>query len=156
MLMRDTYEMVASSTSGLTVLFESVYPQFATVTGNQLTGIERGTATIRAYSPGDQNYLAAEAFASVEIITTHKDILHLFTPNNDGFNDTWEIPDIASYGICDVRIYNRWGKLVYANKDYDNLWDGTSDGSPVPDGAYYFILNTQNSGTIAGTVNIVR
>jgi gliding motility-associated-like protein len=156
MLVKDVYTIEASSTSGLTVLFESGNPQFATVTGNQLVGVSRGTAQIRGYNPGDQNYLSAEIFADVVIISTHKDILHLFTPNNDGFNDTWEIPDIASYGKCDVRIFNRWGKEVYANKNYNNLWDGTSSGIPLPDGAYYFIIKTDNSGTISGTVNIVR
>ena len=156
LLVKDVYSIAASSTSGLTVLFESVNPQFATVNGNQLDGVSRGTARIRAYNPGDQNYLPAEIFADVVIISTHKDILHLFTPNNDGFNDTWEIPDMPSYGKCDVKVYNRWGQMVYANKYYDNLWDGTSNGKPLPDGAYYFIIKTENSGTITGTVNIVR
>ncbi len=156
MFVKDVYTIAASSTSGLTVLFESVNPQFATVTGNQLDGVSRGTARIRAYNPGDQNYLPAEIFADVEIISTHKDILHLFTPNNDGFNDTWEIPYIQSYGECDVKVYNRWGQMVYANKNYNNLWDGSSNGNPLPDGAYYFIIKTENSGTISGTVNIVR
>ena len=156
MLVKDVYTIAASSTSGLTVLFESVNSQFATVTGNLLSGVSRGTALIRAYNPGDQNYLPAEIFADVEIISTHKDILHLFTPNNDGFNDTWEIPDIQAYGKCDVKVYNRWGQMVYANKNYDNLWDGSSNGNPLPDGAYYFIIKTENSGTISGTVNIVR
>jgi gliding motility-associated-like protein len=156
MLVKDINTITASSTSSLAVLFESVDPLIATVTGDQLVGVSRGTARIRAYNSGDQNYLPAEIFTDIEIISTHKDILHLFTPNNDGFNDTWEIPDILSYGRCDVRVFNRWGQQVYANKNYDNLWDGTSNGKPLPDGAYYFIIKTENSGTITGTVNIVR
>jgi gliding motility-associated-like protein len=152
----DVFSLAATSTSGLTVLFESVYPQFATVSGNQVTGTGQGTARVRAYNAGDQNYLAAEVFGNFSVTTTHKNILHLFTPNGDGFNDYWEIPDLASYGNCDVRIFNRWGKEVYANKNYDNRWDGTSNGSPLPDGAYYFVIITQNAGTITGTVNIVR
>jgi xyloglucan-specific exo-beta-1,4-glucanase len=63
---------------------------------------------------------------------------------------------MASYGNCDVRVFNRWGKEVFASKNYNNLWDGTSNGSPLPDGAYYFVIKTQNAGTISGTVNIVR
>jgi gliding motility-associated-like protein len=155
-LEKEVYTLVAISTSGLPVSFESMNTGSASVSIDQLTGLARGMAQVRAYNDGNVNYLPAEIFAEVEISTTHKDILHLFTPNNDGYNDTWEIPDISSYGICDVRIFNRWGKLVYANKNYDNLWDGTSNGAVLPDGAYYFIIKTQNSGTISGTVNIVR
>lgn len=155
-LQKDVYTLAASSTSGLEVSFESVYSEFASVSADQMTGLSRGTAKIRAYNDGNVNYFPAEIFAEVEISTTHRDILHLFTPNNDGYNDTWEIPDMASYGICDVRVFNRWGKLVYANKNYDNLWDGRSNDGDLPDGAYYFIVKTQNSGTISGTLNIVR
>jgi gliding motility-associated-like protein len=55
-----------------------------------------------------------------------------------------------------VKVYNRWGKEVYSNKDYDNLWDGTSNGNQLPEGAYYYIIKTENSGVLSGTVNIVR
>jgi gliding motility-associated-like protein len=148
--------LVASSTSGLPVLFESSNTQVATVSGNQLTGVSKGNVQIRAYHPGDQNYTSAETFATVEVYSTHKDIIHLFTPNNDGFNDLWEIPELASYGKCDVRIYNRWGKLVFSSPDYNNTWNGTSNGTNLPEGAYYYVIKTQNSGTITGTVNILR
>jgi|WetSurMetagenome_2_1015567.scaffolds.fasta_scaffold00270_14 gliding motility-associated-like protein len=156
LLVKDSYTLVATSTSGLTVLFESMDPQKATVTGNQLTGVSKGDVQIRAYNTGNQNYNAAEVLVTVEIYSTHKDIMYLFTPNNDGFNDLWELPDLATWGKCDVRIFNRWGKLVYANENYNNLWDGTSNGSALPEGAYYFVIKTENAGNKKGTVNIVR
>ena len=121
-----------------------------------MTGVARGMARIRAYNEGDQNYQPAETTATVEIYSTHRDIMYLFTPNNDGFNDLWEIPELASYGKSEVRVYNRWGKLVFHSPDYNNTWNGTSHGSDLPEGAYYFIIKTTNSGTITGTVNILR
>ena len=156
MPVKTVHTIAGTSTSGLPVLFESMNGAVAAVSGNECFGISGGTAKIRAYNPGDQNYLPAEIIADVEIVSAHKEIPHVFTPNNDGINDTWEIPDLDSYGICDIRIFNRWGKEVYVNKNYDNLWNGTSNGSPLPDGAYYFMIKTQNSGTMTGTVNIVR
>ena len=92
----------------------------------------------------------------VEIYSTHKDIMNLFTPNNDGFNDLWELPELVSWGKCQVRVFNRWGKLVFADDNYNNTWDGTSNGKPVPEGPYYFVIKTENNGTVKGTVNIVR
>ncbi|MBE0674642.1 MAG: gliding motility-associated C-terminal domain-containing protein, partial [Bacteroidales bacterium] len=148
--------ITATSTSGLTVELENLTPTIASLSGNDLTGLERGIAQLRAYNAGNINYLEAEALASVEITTTHRDVVYLFTPNNDGYNDLWEIPGLAELGRCDVRIFNRWGKLVYANENYNNEWDGTSEGKPVPEGAYVFIIDTENSGVIKGTVNIVR
>lgn len=156
LLVKDNYTLSATSTSGLPVSFESNDMSLASVTGDILTGVSKGVVQIGAYNSGDQNYTAAETFATVEIYSTHKDIMYLFTPNNDGFNDHWELPDLAKWGKCDVKVYNRWGKLVFSDANYNNLWDGTSDGNPVPEGAYYFIIKTENAGIVKGTVNIVR
>jgi gliding motility-associated-like protein len=82
--------------------------------------------------------------------------MNLFTPNNDGYNDYWEIADLESFGTHDIRVFNRWGKLVFSSTNYENDWDGTSDGVALPSAAYYYIIKTGNAGTITGTVNIVR
>jgi gliding motility-associated-like protein len=156
LLVKDTYTLTATSTSGLAVLFESGDISLATVEGDQLTGVSKGTVQIRAYNSGDQNYFPAEIFAPVEIYSTHKNIMYLFTPNNDGFNDYWELPNLPIWGKCDVKVYSRLGKMVFSDPDYNNLWDGRSDGNPLPEGAYYFIIKTENAGTVTGTVNIVR
>ncbi len=156
LLVNKDFELSAVATSSLPVLFESEDLQIARVTGTTLTGLSSGNVIVRAWQPGNENYNPAEAEISVEILSTHKNILHLFTPNNDGFNDLWEIPDLESYGKCDVKIYNRWGKLVFSSPDYHNEWDGSSDGVSLPPAAYYFIIKTEMAGTITGTINLVR
>jgi gliding motility-associated-like protein len=156
LLVTETFELVAVATSGLPVSFESKDLEVARVTGSTLTGISRGNANIRAWQQGDENYYAAEDEITVEVISTHENIMYLFTPNNDGFNDYWEIPELDTYGKCDARVYNRLGKLVFSSTDYQNEWDGTSNGVKLPSAAYYFILKTETAGTITGTVNIVR
>lgn len=156
LLVTETFELVAVVTSGLPVSFESKDPEVARVTGSVLTGISRGNANIRAWQQGNENYYAAEDEITVEVVSTHENIMYLFTPNNDGFNDFWEIPELDSYGKCEVKVYNRWGKLVFSSTEYQNEWDGTSNGANLPSAAYYFILKSETEGTITGTVNIVR
>ena len=156
LLVSKTFELEAVASSGLPVYFGCNDLQTASVSGTTLTGLTEGIAEIRAYQPGDQNYLPAETSGSVEIISTHENILYLFTPNNDGFNDLWVIPGLESYGNCEVKVFNRWGKLVFESKAYHNEWDGTSGGDNLPSGAYYFVLKTETAGTITGTVNLIR
>jgi gliding motility-associated-like protein len=156
LLVTKTGELQATASSGLQVFFESNDENLATVTGSILRGISRGNVVIRAYQPGDNNYYNAESAISVEIISSHANIMNLFTPNNDGFNDHWEISDLDSYGTYDIRVFNRWGKLVFSSTSYNNDWDGTSDGVALPPAAYYYVISTANAGTITGTVNIVR
>ncbi|MCU0457074.1 MAG: gliding motility-associated C-terminal domain-containing protein [Bacteroidales bacterium] len=155
-LEKDTYNLEASSTSGLPVLFESKNTAVATVSGSQLTAVKPGTAEIRAYLDASQNYNAAETSVTIEVYNTHRNVVNLFTPNNDGYNDLWILPELINLGKCDVKVYSRSGKLVFSDPDYKNDWDGTSDGTPVPEGAYYFLIITQNAGSYKGTVNIVR
>jgi gliding motility-associated-like protein len=156
LLVADEFTLEASSTSGLPVLFGSLDNNIATVSGDIIKGVAKGTVQIRAYHQGDINYDPAEVFVTVEVYSSHKEVLHLFTPNNDGFNDYWELPELAAWGKCDVRVFSRSGKLLYSNPDYNNQWDGTSNGYPVPEGAYYFIIKTENAGVVKGTINIVR
>jgi gliding motility-associated-like protein len=82
-------------------------------------------------------------------------ISKVVTPNNDGFNDNFEITGLDG---CDftfgVKIFNRWGKIVYQSENYQNNWNGRHDGSGIsigsnnelPTGTYYYIL-TVSGGT---------
>ena len=152
----EQFTLTATATSGLPVQFESLTPALAMLTNGVVTGAARGTASLRAFSEGDNNYLPADTTLTIAIVTTHRNVMYLFTPNNDGINDYWEIPNLAAMGRVSVRVYNRWGQLMFADDDYNNRWDGTSNGRPLPEGAYPFIIESENEGTITGTVNIVR
>ena len=62
------------------------------------------------------------------------------SPNSDGKNDFWVIDNIERFPDNEVEIYNRWGELLYLKKSYDNKWDGTYNGKPLPIGTYYYVL----------------
>ncbi|KAB1070327.1 gliding motility-associated C-terminal domain-containing protein [Tamlana haliotis] len=85
------------------------------------------------------------------------------TPNGDGHNDTFDIKGIDLCGfVAEVKIYNRWGALVYESNNYtlgsidtsgvQGDWDGSSPNGSLgsngrlPEGTYYYIINLQNSG----------
>jgi gliding motility-associated-like protein len=62
-----------------------------------------------------------------------------FSPNADGLNDVWQIPNISRYPNAEVFIYNRWGELVYAAQPAAQPpFDGTKSGQPLPDGQYIY------------------
>ncbi|TVR81371.1 MAG: PKD domain-containing protein [Chitinophagaceae bacterium] len=85
------------------------------------------------------------------------EIPNLFTPNGDGYNDTWEIGNIFTYPSAEVIIFNRWGSEVYQSSAYQNDWDGTYNGSPLPDGTYYYVIRFDNSDRLyKGSISIMR
>jgi gliding motility-associated-like protein len=86
-------------------------------------------------------------------------IPNVFTPNDDGYFDTWTVENGSKYGPLDVQIYNRWGNLVYNSTAWDNAWTGVNnDGEVLPFGTYFYILETAVEGApvFRGTVTILK
>jgi len=82
---------------------------------------------------------------AVTVVPDHLDIPTIVTPNNDGQNDTFVIPNIDSFPGSTLLIINRWGNEVYRSTGYQNNWKG--DG--LPEGTYYYVLNKKEiSGSI--------
>ena len=70
----------------------------------------------------------------------------VFTPNGDGVNDLLFIHNLEE--VLDISIYNRWGELIYYSDNYKNNFDGTSfAGINVPEGIYYYVAKSNESGT---------
>lgn len=85
------------------------------------------------------------------------EISSVFTPNGDGINDTWYIENISGYPDNEVQVYNIYGNEVFSKKKYTGDWTGTYNGSPLPDGTYYYILKVnQTQKPIKGSIDILR
>lgn len=83
-------------------------------------------------------------------------IPNIFSPNKDLVNDEFII-----YGINDrfeIKIYNRWGNLVFGENPYNNNWNGTSSkGRNLSEGQYYYILkNNEEEIEINGSMMLIR
>lgn len=84
-------------------------------------------------------------------------IPNTFTPNGDGINDIWNIQYLSTYTDCTVEIYNRYGNKVYSSIGYAVPWDGRYNGSDLPVGVYYYIINRKhNQKLLSGSVTIIR
>jgi gliding motility-associated-like protein len=69
-------------------------------------------------------------------------IPNVFTPNLDGYNDLFIITQ-KGYKDLDLKIYNRWGLLIWEINALMPLWDGrTSAGGLATEGTYFYILKT--------------
>ena len=84
-------------------------------------------------------------------------IPNTFTPNGDGINDTWDIPSLSAYPGNNVKIFNRYGTIVFQSNGYSQAWDGKINGALVPIGTYYYIIDLKNkTNKIAGYLVILR
>lgn len=106
---------------------------------------------------------AAGCSSADSVLVSINDVCELpnaITPNGDGFNDSWLIPQAQSNFNISVIIFNRWGQEVFSTKAYDNGngWDGTNnDGKELAKGTYYYLIDL-NDGTdpLSGPITILR
>lgn len=77
-------------------------------------------------------------------VSEELNIPNVFTPNNDGANDTYFV---TGKGITEfnITIVNRWGNPVFEANDINIAWDGTSDGKPCVDGVYFYIIKAKSN-----------
>ena len=118
-----------------------------------------GTYAITVTGATSNNYDIQQISGTLTIIPVPPTITipNAFTPNGDGFNDLWNIKSIDAYPQCLVSVYNRYGSLIYQSRGYARSWDGTYNGSPLPTGTYYYIIDLKN-GTppLSGYVALIR
>jgi len=97
---------------------------------------------------------------TIEVLPYCVKPMNAFTPNNDGFYDTWFITNGNCLKKATVLVYNRYGSKVFESLDYKNDWAGTYKGKPLPDGTYYYVINYELlNGDIVlkkGNVTILR
>ncbi|MCC4211312.1 T9SS type B sorting domain-containing protein [Leeuwenhoekiella parthenopeia] len=76
--------------------------------------------------------------AVIEVVVI--DFPKYFTPNNDGFNDTWNISSLQDYPETQIFIFNRFGKLIKSLQPNAPGWDGTYNGRNLPSDDYWFYV----------------
>jgi gliding motility-associated-like protein len=129
------------------------------------------TQSISIKNPGTYSVTTVDAngcSGTKQIILAQKDgcqdaespaIPRLFTPNGDGANDFWIIEGIESNPNCELNLFDKRGRRVLTIKASAfpvTGWDGTSNGTALPDGTYYYVLGCPTGKPITGSVLILR
>lgn len=81
-----------------------------------------------------------------------------FTPNGDGYNDTWNFKGATSayYPNAVIRIFDRYGKLVKDISALSEGWDGTVNSIPFPADDYWYTIDLGDRETIRGHFSLKR
>lgn len=95
---------------------------------------------------------------AVTIIVYVLDFPNFFTPNNDGYNDYWQIYGWAqnNFQLESVQIFDRFGKLIHILNPNSNGWDGTYNGNPLPSSDYWFKASFKDGNVYRGHFTLKR
>lgn len=124
----------------------------------------------RDWSNDDSNFNGTPEYLEPNSAMDEIEVFNVITPNGDGIHDVLTIRGLEPYPNNTIRIYNRWGVLVYVTKSYNtigNVFDGTSEGrvtvdqeKKLPVGTYFYVLefedNTGKMNTLSGYIYINR
>ncbi len=77
-----------------------------------------------------------------------------FSPNGDGFNDTWQIPWLTQFSGYSITVVNRWEQIVFQTNNLDNGWDGTHKGQRLPMGDYFFVIKLDDGIVFSGALTL--
>ncbi|MNX81660.1 hypothetical protein D3C86_1133550 [compost metagenome] len=118
-------------------------------------------ATVEISTPLDVD--ATNNSASVSVDPICLTVYNEFTPNNDGANDLFRIDCIESYPNNELKVYNRYGSLVYSKQHYENDWNGTANvsgvinrGDMLPTGTYFYVIDIGEGTVKKGWLSIMR
>ena len=91
---------------------------------------------------------------------TRLTIPNAFSPNNDGTNDVFRIQVQGYFRLNSLKIFNRWGQMIYETRDLNLGWDGKRNGTPLPVGTYYWIIDGidmhNKRVNKAGSITLIR
>lgn len=126
-------------------------------TGNTYEVTQAGTfkvvinQTTGCISSAEHVFNVSETFPDVS------NIPNLISPNGDGINDTWIIPQQYVAGTnTEVVIISSQGKTVLKTSDYQNNWPENQLDTKGVTPVYYYIITTQNNQTKKGSITVVK
>lgn len=117
------------------------------------------TETTDFYVTRVSNECESDRTKVTETVVASIKIPNAFTPNGDGINDSWNIAGIDKFPGADVKVFTRNGQLIYHSVNYAIPFNGTYNGSLLPPGVYYYIIDVKQPicfGKISGSLTIIR
>ncbi len=124
---------------------------FASIDSVEITHYDHYFSDINSTTAGCYAVTAVDSFfneSPIQLVACvdacyFYELPNVFTPNNDGINDL--LVPITNIFVekVDMKIYNRWGNLVYETQDPNINWNGNylEKNEKVSDGVYYYICD---------------
>lgn len=149
-----------------------IEPDYLWYVNGQSTGFDSHTLKLATLKDGDLVFCMMSSGGACiinPIVKSNVILIHVlsgceikipnaFSPNGDNLNDKWIINTLSGYPECSVKVYNRYGAIVFQSKGYTEPWDGTRKGQALPLGTYYYLIDIpgNNRQRFSGSVSILH
>ena len=145
----NVVDMTENNTVTVITSGEGVYEYSLVNSDNQIVISYQEGNVFENVSPGIYTVLVRDSKNDCGIVDAGVSVIgfpKFFTPNNDGFNDTWQVFGVSEQFQPNTKIliFNRFGKLIKELTPSGIGWDGTLNGSNLPNDDYWFSVELQD------------
>jgi gliding motility-associated-like protein len=81
---------------------------------------------------------------------------NFFTPNGDGYNDTWQVQGVSFQPESHILIYDKFGKLLADLDGTSDGWNGMLNGKQLPSADYWYRVQLQDGRVKTGHFSLIR
>jgi len=101
-------------------------------------------------------YLSKRAYAEAVAVADLK-IINTFSPNNDGINDEWTIPELKFYNQVELNVFDRSGEILFHTTNPEQGWDGKDLRGQGRKGPFLYVVQVKDIKLVKkGVVTIVK
>jgi len=160
------YSLVAGKGDAQNNLFEIRGDKLYLKQGSSLSGLTR--FEIRVKSTDLQDNSLEQTFVLTlgkatgngkggETLVTELQLTNVFTPDGDGKNDTWTLPELKDYTHVEIEVFDRSGQRLYYATDPMAGWDGKNAAGQIQKGAYFYLVKVKDINLVKkGVVTILK
>ncbi|MEM8909414.1 MAG: gliding motility-associated C-terminal domain-containing protein, partial [Bacteroidota bacterium] len=161
----QTLDLVANdqfdtTTDSLEITTQALYGTLTNAGGGRVTYTPNSSAcnedyfTYRLCNDGGCSVAVVQLFRTCDEIR----VFSGFSPNGDARNDAFVIQGVEAFPESELQIFNRWGLRIFHQMHYLNDWEGDWEGSNLPDGTYFYLLQLHDGSAreFSGYVQLQR
>lgn len=129
--------------SKFTQAFLVLIMTFTSFLTNAQTSYEEGTISYRIIGVAndtDEHKSISNTVSLTEATTVY--FPNAFSPDNDGVNDYFGVVGMNAE-FYNLKIYNKWGELLFDTSNTNEKWDGTHKGKSVNEGVYVYTMTAK-------------
>ncbi|EJF11460.1 Ig-like domain-containing protein [Pontibacter sp. BAB1700] len=123
-----------------------------------LSGIRNFSIRVRTTDPYRNSFeqtftLSKEVYQPANPIK----LVNAFSPDNDGINDTWTVPELKFYDEISIQVFDRAGRRLFHTTNPEQGWDGRGQDGQVKEGSYFYIIEVKDINLVQkGVLTVLK
>lgn len=153
-----TYTLVSGEGDSHNNYFSLIDDELYLKSNNGLSGTRLFNIRVRTTDPYNNSLeqtftLNKEVYQPANAIK----LVNAFSPDGDGVNDTWTVPELKFYDEISIQVFDRAGRRLFHTSNPEQVWDGRSLDGQVKEGSYFYIIEVKDINLVQkGVLTVLK